>query len=494
MVRAEQLSGYLLEEVVAHLLQGSGYRLLAERDDPVALVQKGNGLRVRGRGAEHQADALGQLNITIPFSLPIRLFVEAKNLGQKVGLDVVRNAHGVVHDVNEFMPPRAAGHGARGLRRVQYRYSVFSTSGFSADAQDFALAHQISLVDLSGSEWGDLARLLRAAADDALRQFGPDVGPSARSALRGAIRSSEPAELDDFFSEQVDAPPLVAVWARDLARRILRSKSGSEDIFLGFVDAPFLLALRADDTDAFVRHVHRHPGSVRVHISYERSPLGGDWVIEDVKRPDSFRLTFPLPGVLERVLLATPPDELRREASFAKKALLSTIVVYVDGRPVRLMYERVDARTGEPWADSFEPVAEDAHDLTPLRVAASRPSTRPKPMFEDEGGDPGGRWEPDQIREFLDLLHVAAPLQERLIRSAASRGGYISRGVVYEIAHFEPDRTLRGLTRPTNRLRRMMIDGGRLHPDASFPLKTRYDRGVRASGFEVPPEFVEFLE
>ncbi|MGC4778634.1 hypothetical protein [Micromonospora chalcea] len=94
--------GFVLEETIAWLLRYSGYRLLtALEDDRDELGLAGNGLLVRGRGADHQADVLGEFTFVPPFSLPIRLFVEAKFRVATCGLEVLRNAHGVVRDVNE---------------------------------------------------------------------------------------------------------------------------------------------------------------------------------------------------------------------------------------------------------------------------------------------------------------------------------------------------------------------------------------------------------
>src|SRR5690606_26207105 len=105
MVGLRTLKGYLLEEAPAWLLRTSGYRLLTEADDTArppwkVLEKRKHGLVVRGRGAWHQADALGEFPYVPPFSLPIRLFAEAKFTSPPVGLSVVRNGHGVVHDLN----------------------------------------------------------------------------------------------------------------------------------------------------------------------------------------------------------------------------------------------------------------------------------------------------------------------------------------------------------------------------------------------------------
>ena len=149
MLRDSALRGYLLEESLAWLLRFSGYRLLVHEDqDPAELVTEGQTLRVRGRGALHQVDVLGEFAFTPAFSMPVRLFLEAKYYQTRCELEVVRNAHGVMHDVNEnFM----TGPGTRPRQRDKYSYALFSASGFTADAQKYALAHQISLVDLSGA-------------------------------------------------------------------------------------------------------------------------------------------------------------------------------------------------------------------------------------------------------------------------------------------------------------------------------------------------------
>jgi hypothetical protein len=149
LIKVEALAGYLLEEALAQLLRHNGYRLLSTADeDPFALREAGHGLLVRGRGADHQADALGELLMPSPFSLPVRLFVEGKNRGAKVSLAEVRNAHGTISDVNEHYSSQLAGAKSRPQRRYQYRYALFSAKGFKADAQGYALAQQISLIDL----------------------------------------------------------------------------------------------------------------------------------------------------------------------------------------------------------------------------------------------------------------------------------------------------------------------------------------------------------
>ena len=89
------------------------------------------------------------------------MFLEAKHYSTPCRLEVVRNAHGVIHDVNEnFVHPA----GSRPRRRYQYVYALFSASGFTCPAQDFGLAQQISLVDLSSVSFGWLKGPIAEAA------------------------------------------------------------------------------------------------------------------------------------------------------------------------------------------------------------------------------------------------------------------------------------------------------------------------------------------
>jgi hypothetical protein len=101
-IRPAVLRGYLLEEALAWLLRNAGYRLLVHQSqDPEVLVAAGNGLCVQGRGAKHQVDVLGEFAFTPAFSLPIRLFLEAKFTSSSCRLTAIRNAHGVIRDINE---------------------------------------------------------------------------------------------------------------------------------------------------------------------------------------------------------------------------------------------------------------------------------------------------------------------------------------------------------------------------------------------------------
>lgn len=97
-----QIKGMLLEEAILYLLRAAGYIHIDSVGNDPTLRQGSAGMYVRGRGADHQIDAIADSLIQHPFSNPQRLLVEAKHLKGNVRLPVIRNALGTLMDVNEF--------------------------------------------------------------------------------------------------------------------------------------------------------------------------------------------------------------------------------------------------------------------------------------------------------------------------------------------------------------------------------------------------------
>ena len=92
MPKIGQIRGMLLEEALLHLLRGSGYRTVEAVNNDETLKAGAAGLSVKGRGGNHQIDAIADFLVSQPFSHPQRLLVEAKCYSNKVRLPVVRNA------------------------------------------------------------------------------------------------------------------------------------------------------------------------------------------------------------------------------------------------------------------------------------------------------------------------------------------------------------------------------------------------------------------
>lgn len=180
MARIEQIRGMLLEEAVLFLLRRSGYTTVDECGDDKTLSACAAGLEVRGRGCRHQIDAISDFRVPQAFGHPQRLLGEAKFLTSKVGIDVIRNALGVLRDASEFW---VTGDGREIPRsRFHYRYVVFSVSGFSDRAQRFAFAQDITLVTFENA--GYFSEVIAAIRGFNDADWGPEGNGNSPRWLR----------------------------------------------------------------------------------------------------------------------------------------------------------------------------------------------------------------------------------------------------------------------------------------------------------------------
>ncbi|MFI9528512.1 PIN-like domain-containing protein [Micromonospora rosaria] len=77
-----------------------------------------------------------------------------------------------------------------------------------------------------------------------------------------------------------------------------------------------------------------------------------------------------------------------------------------------------------------------------------------------------GGWSQETLTYLLDRLSNEAPSQALVLVYAANQGGYVTRSQVYEIAGYPEERSLRGFTRPFNRIVQAMRDEGILPEQA----------------------------
>jgi predicted nucleic acid-binding protein len=112
---------------------------------------------------------------------------------------------------------------------------------------------------------------------------------------------------------------------------------------------------------------------------------------------------------------------------------------------------------------------------------------------EELGNTALDTWTAPAVHQLLAKLDGQAPVQAAAIRAAAHNGGVVSREEIYHLGEYSPKRMLRGFTRPVRRISRLLQETGDLGLDVSEMLRPRYDFGVQANAFEIPPEVVEIL-
>jgi len=204
MTTISQIRGMLLEEAVLQLLRTAGYTTVDKAGTDPTLQDGPSGLEVLGRGGKHQIDAVADFCIEPPFTHPQRLIVEAKCYSsQPTGLPIIRNAVGVLKDISEYWVPSRDHNGIVTTGRYHYQYAVFSASGYSSNAERYAFAQDIYLIQYERSRY--MAPVIQAIRHLNYTDFGArawnaiDVNMTDfRLSVRHAIRTGSVEDLTKF--------------------------------------------------------------------------------------------------------------------------------------------------------------------------------------------------------------------------------------------------------------------------------------------------------
>jgi hypothetical protein len=120
-----------------------------------------------------------------------------------------------------------------------------------------------------------------------------------------------------------------------------------------------------------------------------------------------------------------------------------------------------------------------------VRPESVKDAERVEQFLSASEGSVTGGWDSGSVAHLLKNLDAQAPVQGATLRLAAQQGGFVSREQVYAIGQYDDDRSLRGFTRPVNRIVQEMRAQGMVPDDAVDVLATRYNGGVVATGFEI---------
>jgi len=331
-ISAESVRGYLLEEILAYLIRTTGYKLLVdESQDIYELINRGNGLCVKGRGGEHQVDVLGELQWIPAFTFPLRLFVEAKYKGGKTGIDAVRNAVAVLLDVNEKYSGNFEALETQSILPKYYRYvyALFSASGFSKYAIRMALAHQISLIDLRGVEFETLRTVIDDVAYSCVEMEVENRAGFVKS-LRQVIRKELKTWPEEVYEpeEESDETYLLS----DVLSPIIDIARNYGELFVAMTKGPFMLVMKADNPVKFLNFVQQRPHHI-VTITWSRYLNDGlTWFVKPVHNDEAYTLSFSIPEILAKWVFGES-ERARKNALQVKMEYFSEITIYrqVDG-------------------------------------------------------------------------------------------------------------------------------------------------------------------
>lgn len=351
----QQAKGYLLEIVLSKLIEVNGYEVITECNihyEPSVphgeqeIEHKRNGLNVRGRGGYHQFDTLGTFRITPPFVYPLRLFVEAKCYAStKVGIDIVRMGVGILNDINTNYSTVNLSTEQLSVKRYQYHYAIFSTSGFSKPAQRYAIAHKIHLIDLSSDVYKNIINLIHQIIDELMDNS--DIDDTQFNSFKRTF--SELIRDEVVYHRRSSYCWDESLFDIDLENLIIDLKNNIENqfIYLATINSVYMIPLLANSEFNELLKTNPHQ-DVSIHFNPEKPD---EWIIVPIinnSEIPSLSIRFTLPELLRQYIHQDAVKAMRVKEKMIDKIVF---IAYLDNKNPTLCTLTFDkaATLENPW-------------------------------------------------------------------------------------------------------------------------------------------------
>jgi hypothetical protein len=241
---------------------------------------------------------------------PLRLLVEAKCYAEhkRIGIDVVRNSVGVLKDISENYF-NIKSHSAAGstlqikTQRYNYQSAIFSTSGYSRGATQYAVAHQIFLIQYERVAL--LKPVVEGLRDLAEEHFDPkkrgakEVGQKARMYVR-ALLAGVSLPNENPFSD---------LGLEFLRTRLIEPIQGIKGSYFGMLQGKWPMHLLS--TKPLPKSLFATTDVLKCRV-YGRESTSWSFVPLDLSRNDEnwFSLQFDLPEEIAELVKAAEGDKI----------------------------------------------------------------------------------------------------------------------------------------------------------------------------------------
>ncbi|WP_432108413.1 PIN-like domain-containing protein [Streptomyces sp. AA1529] len=170
-----------------------------------------------------------------------------------------------------------------------------------------------------------------------------------------------------------------------------------------------------------------------------------------------------------------------------------TLAVSGDRLPRIELVHELRAETGQQLY-MLEPsglldLAQDSLDLRG-RVA----STSVDALRQMESESRTVEWSENTLSYLLATLQHQSPVRFQVLLHAGRNNGFADRETVYRLGGYEPNRMLRGFTRPVATATRRLHELGLIDGTPEELLRAVYDGDVLAAGFDVPDYTIPMLK
>lgn len=227
--------------------------------------------------------------------------VEAKCVGSPVGLATVRSVVGTLFDINQnFLARQLAGGREVRIQRFNYHAAMFAANGYSENTEQFALAHQVFLIDYSH------VAAIRPVVDALLALQFEDFGAVAQRNGRHNV-----TEIRNGFRNLLDPEtmePGLAIFSdagiAKVRERLLPAIRQLHGSYYGMIEGIYPVHL-ISKREIPVRLI-RQRGVIQCEIRVSDDQQ--TWAFEPAgiprDSPDFFRLEFTIPEFIAETLNA----------------------------------------------------------------------------------------------------------------------------------------------------------------------------------------------
>ena len=332
-MKKSQAKGYLLEIVLAKLLKVNGYDLVTSTDneDNEIVDLPRNGLNIKGRGAYHQFDSLGTFRITPPFVYPIRLFLEAKfYTNNKVGIDRIRMGIGILQDVNTNYSTVDMTSQELKLPKYNYNYALFSTSGFTDDAQRLAIAHKVYLMDLSSGYYSWIRDFINQVVDKLFADHNI-TDDHISSDIFNDYKKNFSREINNLRDNQLDRW-IVFENQRSVVDEFVNQMQNAGSMYIASTKSTQIIALIPNDDEKFRKSLRRNPHQ-EVTITWNETERNV-WVINPTEYDNdtNYELTFQLPFVIREYIFNNSVNQYKSAYDEKGRSFgMLSFIAYLDG-------------------------------------------------------------------------------------------------------------------------------------------------------------------
>jgi hypothetical protein len=235
---------------------------------------------------------------------------------------------GILQDVNTNYSTVEMTSEELKLPKYNYNYAIFSTSGFTDDAQRLAIAHKIYLMDLSSGYYNWIRDFINQIVD---RLF--DINGIRGEDISGDIFNGFKEDFSRWINNLSYNIPYR--WfdfdiQQSVVNEFVNQMQNVRSIYIASTKSSQIIALVPNDDEDFRESLRRNPHQ-EVTITWNENE-NDVWIVRPTGNYDRYRLTFQLPSVIREYIFDNSANQY--ESAYDEKIRsfgMLSFIAYLDG-------------------------------------------------------------------------------------------------------------------------------------------------------------------